>query len=233
MERFRPAPPGGGPPSGQVGPLRAPGRLPSLDAYRDPSSRSCSPPATAAWSPWPARRPRTSGPEELGRGGPLAAAVPAGEETASGSGRPRGEEVLEAIHATGAKPRWEARDQFLREHPDQGEARLEELSQAFQILRVRLLALDRDGKVRIPAWHTDPAARTAFTNPGSASPRPGRRHGRRALRRGGRRPGEAHQPSRWEHEAGAVASHLGFYDAGQSSRMRKLCARPRPAWSSA
>jgi len=151
---------------------------------------------------------------------------PAGEETASGSGRPRGEEILDAIHATGAKPRWEARDQFLREHPDQGEARLEELSQAFQILRVRLLALDRDGKVRIPAWHLDPAARTGFTSP-RVSLAPGRGEGMAdelyaevadALEKLIALPG-------WEHEAGAVASHLGFYDAGQSSRMRKLCAQ--------
>ncbi|MDR3670625.1 MAG: hypothetical protein P4L36_07270 [Holophaga sp.] len=151
---------------------------------------------------------------------------PTGDEAGSGPGRPKGDQVLDAIHAVGARPRWEARDQFLREHPDQGEARLEALNQAFQILRVRLLALDREGKVHIPAWHTDPSARPSFTNP-RVSLAPGRGDAMAdelyaevadALEQLISLPG-------WEREAGAVASHLGFYDVGQSSRMRKLCAR--------
>jgi hypothetical protein len=151
---------------------------------------------------------------------------PAGDEAGSGRGRPRGDQVLDVIHGTGAMPRWETRDQFLREHQDQGEARLEEVIQTFQELRVRLLALDREGKVLIPAWHPDPAARTSLTNH-RVSLAPGKGDAMAddlyagvadAFEKLINLPG-------WEQEAGAVASHLALYDVGQSTRMRKLCAQ--------
>ena len=149
---------------------------------------------------------------------------PAGDEVAHGPGRPVGSEILEAIHGTGARPRFEAREQFLREHPDQGEARLEAVSQAFQVLRVRLLALDREGKVRVPAWHEDRPARPGFTAP------------RISLARGEAMADELYAEVAdsfeklinlpgWERQAGAVASFLGQYEVGQSARMRKLCAQ--------
>ena len=150
---------------------------------------------------------------------------PSGDETGYGSGRPKGDEILSAIHGAGAKPRWEARDQFLREHPDQGEASLEAVSQAFQILRVRLLALDKEGKVRIAAWHANPSARPGFTSP-RISLGPGLQGEDQAdeLYAG---VAEAFErliglPG-WERQAGAVASYLGLYDVGQSTRMRRLC----------
>jgi len=203
------------------------GDFPSLEAYRDPVFQKL---LTAGdCSLEPLAGPQAQDLWALKGWGPGAHWVllsPAGDEAGSGPGRPRGEEILDAIHAAGAKPRWEARDQFLREHPDQGEARLEALGQAFQVLRARLLVLDREGKVRVPAWHMDASARAA-----SASPRvslaPGRGDAMAdelyaevadALEKLISLPG-------WELEAGAVAAHLGAYDAGQSPRMRRLCAQ--------
>jgi hypothetical protein len=152
---------------------------------------------------------------------------PSGEEAAYGTGRPKGEEILDGIHSTGAKPRWEAREQFLREHPDQGEARLEAVGQAFQVLRVRLLALDKEGKVRVPAWHGEPGAKPGLTN-ARISLAPGRLGEDQAdeLYAG---VAEALEHllglPRWERQSGAVAAFLGAYEVGQSTRMRKLCAQ--------
>jgi hypothetical protein len=153
--------------------------------------------------------------------------APHGQEAASGSGRPRGEEVLDAIHAGGAMPRWEAREQFLRAHPDQGEACLEAVNQAFQELRVRLTGLDRAGKVRVPAWHSDPRARPGFTE-SRISLGPGSQGEEQAdeLYAG---VAEAFErliglPG-WERQAAAVADHLGTFEVGQSGRMRQLCRR--------
>jgi tetratricopeptide (TPR) repeat protein len=152
---------------------------------------------------------------------------PSGEEAAQGSGHPLGEEVLDRIHTAGGKPRFEAREEFLRQHPDQGEAQLEQLGQAFQVLRVRLQALDRAGKVRVPAWHPEPGARTPYT-PTRISLAPGSQgeamadelyaEAADAFEKLISLPG-------WEQEAGAAASYLSYWDVGQSPRMRRLCAQ--------
>jgi len=152
--------------------------------------------------------------------------TPGGEEAGCGAGMPRGEEVLDAIHARGGQPRWEAREEFLREHPDQGEALMESLNQAFQLLRVRVADLDRAGKVQVPVWREGPQGRGA--------PAPSR------IRLAGPQ-GEAMADELygevagllerilalpdWELEAGSLASHLARWDVGQSSRMRRLCAQ--------
>ena len=153
--------------------------------------------------------------------------APSGAEAGDGSGRPTGEQGLDALHAAGARPRWEAREQFLRQHPDQGEACLEAVNQAFQELRLRLLGLDRAGRVRVPAWHADPRAGSGAGNP------------RISLGPGSQGEDQADElyagvadaferliavPG-WEGQAGAVAAQLGFYDVGQSGRMRSLCRR--------
>jgi hypothetical protein len=149
---------------------------------------------------------------------------PAGEEAGSGAARARGEEVLDRIHASGAQPRYEAREAFLREHPEQGEARLEAVNQAFQIVRMRLQALDRDGKVRIPAWHREPGQRPDLVSPRVSLP---------AGPQGEILADEVYRDVAdqlehllslpgWEWQAGAVASHLGYWDVGQSFRLRQL-----------
>jgi len=151
---------------------------------------------------------------------------PAGEEAGSGAGRPRGEEVLDRIHAAGAMPRYEAREAFLREHPDQGEARLEQVSQAFQILRLRLTVLDRDGKLRVPAWHREPGQRGDFSIPRVSLPASAGeglveelyRDVADSLEHLFSLPG-------WEWQAGAVASHLGYWDVGQSFHLRQMFAQ--------
>ena len=123
--------------------------------------------------------------------------TPGGEEAGDGAGRPRGEEVLDAIHARGGKPRWEAREEFLREHPDQGEALLESLAQAFQLLRGRVRDLDRSGRIQIPAWHAGPEDRGAQVPARISLGRaPGGSHGRRPVRGGGRHFREDHRLAR-------------------------------------
>ena len=203
-----------------------PGDLPILDAYKDATfqklltSGDCSLeslPAATAQDLW---AQKGWGPEAH-----WLLLSPRGEEAASGAGRPRGEEVLDGIHGAGGKPRFEAREQFLREHPEQGEARLEALSQAFQVLRVHLLALDREGKVRIPAWHASPSARPTFTTP-RISLGPGSQGEDQADELyAGVADAFEHLISLpgWERQAGAVAAHLAVYDVGQSARMRRLC----------
>ena len=152
---------------------------------------------------------------------------PSGEEAGDGSGRPKGDQVLDAIHATGARPRWEAREQFQRQHPDQGEAALEAVNQAFLELRLRLLGLDRAGKVRVPLWHGEGKSLGDAGNP-RISLGPGSQGEDRADELYA---GVADAFERliavpgWESQAGAVAAQLGFYDVGQSGRMRNLCRR--------
>lgn len=153
--------------------------------------------------------------------------APSGEEAASGVGPPKGEAVLDGIHAGGGQPRWEARDAFLRDHPDQGEAQLEAVHQAFQALRLRLHALARAGRVQVPAWHPQPGARPALFA-ARVSLGPGAQgedmadelyaEVADAFDRLLALPG-------WEREAAGVATHLAHWDVGQSPRMRRLCAQ--------
>jgi hypothetical protein len=152
---------------------------------------------------------------------------PGGEEAASGRGRPRGEDLLEAVHAMGGRPRWETREAFRREHPEQGEALLEDLSQAFQALRLRLYALDRAGKVRVPAWHPEPGSRPA-TLGARISLGPGSQGEDQADDLYGEVAAAFENlitlPG-WEQEATGLAAHLAQWEVGQSARMRRLCAQ--------
>ena len=69
--------------------------------------------------------------------------APSGEVAGFGSERPQGAALLSAIHASGAKARWEAREAFLKENPSQGEARLEELGQELRLLRTQVQRVQR------------------------------------------------------------------------------------------
>jgi len=150
---------------------------------------------------------------------------PAGEEAAAGPGQPRSEALRDAVHAAGRLLRFEARAEFLREHPDQGEALLEEANHVFQVLRVRVMYLDRAGKVRVPAWHPEPGARPpAFGlrislgpgDQGEAMADELYADAADVLEKLMALPG-------WQREAVGFASHLAHWDAGQSTRMRRLC----------
>ncbi|HTL99289.1 MAG TPA: hypothetical protein VL181_10845 [Holophagaceae bacterium] len=55
---------------------------------------------------------------------------PSGEPLLSGTDPPDPAKVLDAMRGTGWRPRFELRDQFLREHPDNGDARDEALYEA-------------------------------------------------------------------------------------------------------
>jgi hypothetical protein len=90
---------------------------------------------------------------------------PEGALATTGMGQPKGDAVLAAITQAGGVPRFQARAAFLRDHPEQGEAWLEEVGLSFRLMRNRLTALDRQGKVQVPAWHQAPGAPTTFAYP--------------------------------------------------------------------
>ena len=204
-----------------------PGDLPQVEAYKDPVFQrllSSGDFGLETLGPAPAQELwalKGWGPEPA-----WLLLSPTGEEAAQGRGRPKGAEILDGIHGAGGKPRYELREAFLKEHPDQGEARLEAVNQAFQLLRMRLLALDREGRLRIPAWHQDPATRARFVSPRISLPEDAPAgladdlfaEVAEALERLLELPG-------WEQEAGAVASHLAQWDLSPSLRLRKLFAR--------
>lgn len=106
-----------------------------------------------------------------GLGAQWALLAPGGTLAGHGHGAPTGEVLLETLHRTGARPRFEARRAFLDEHPGQGEARLEELAFQARLLRAKLAWLDGLGIVQIPAWHASPEglsqARIALEGRGS------------------------------------------------------------------
>ena len=143
--------------------------------------------------------------------------------TAAG-GQPKGEEILDAMHASGSLARWEAREAFLKEHPEQGEARLEDIGQAFRLMRSRLTALDRMGKVRVPAWHPEPgAAQSVFSTRVSLAKGP----------EGEAQADELYAPLApglaaffkvpgWQRETSSVSAQLMFWDLSQSTAMRRL-----------
>lgn len=54
---------------------------------------------------------------------------PEGELVAKGTEMPRGPQILEPLSAAGFQPRWLRRQEFLRQHPEQGEALKEELGE--------------------------------------------------------------------------------------------------------
>lgn len=71
---------------------------------------------------------------------------PSATVKAEGSMRPMPDQVLEQLKGQGFVPRWETRDAFLKEHPDQGEARLEALQEALGIALRRIGVLTRAGR---------------------------------------------------------------------------------------
>ena len=95
---------------GPVGALRAPGGLQPPGQGRRPGLPEALHRRRLHLEPLSRRRPGPVDPPGLGRGAHWLLLSPAGEEAGDGAGRPKGEEVLDAIHAAGAKPRWEARE---------------------------------------------------------------------------------------------------------------------------
>ena len=151
---------------------------------------------------------------------------PAADLVVSGKGRPTGDQVLAAIHNAGGRTRAELRGEFLKEHPLQGEARREALNEAVRLTRTRLMALDRAGKMKVPAWH--PEAGGGLLGAGSRISLAATPEGEaqadelyvdwaEALEKLVAVPG-------WEVDSRVVSSHLMFWDVGQSTRMRRIFA---------
>jgi hypothetical protein len=148
--------------------------------------------------------------------------TPVGELARSGSGQPRGEPLADAMRAAGSGPSWETRAAFLREHPDQGEALLAEVQFQFRLMRSRLLALDRQGRVRVPAWHGERPRAAALARV-SLEDTPENRtlaeelcgDGAKALARLLAVPG-------WKGVAGTLAAQLNLLDVSRSAAMRAV-----------
>ena len=156
---------------------------------------------------------------------------PEGELASTGSGLPKGEAVLDAIHAASALPRWEARAAFLKENPEQGEANQESVDLAFRLLRARLMFMDRQGKLQVPAWHPDPALPQTF-NIGRAGLPPGSEGEALADELFGGvakvLPPLFAVPG-WQWAMPRVAAQLSQWDLSQSSRIRGVFAQAASA----
>ena len=162
------------------------------------------------------------------QGAQWALLAPSGDVAGTGPGRPQGAALLDAIHASGSRPRFEVREAFLKDHPGQGEARLEELGQELRLLRARVAGLDAQGKVRVPAWHPEagtPAGEDRITLAGAE---------------GDAKADELYQGVQeallsltqvpaWTREAQWVASRLALFGLGQSTSMKRLFGSLLPA----
>ena len=161
------------------------------------------------------------------KGADWALLSPAGEVAGTGQGRPLGTRLLEVIHASGAKARWEVRSAFLADHPLQGEARLEHLFQELRLLRSQVASLDHQGKVKVPAWHQEPGGRlmderiTLAGAEGDALADDLYGGVGAALKAMRQVPG-------WTREARAVATRLDAFDLGQAGSLRRLFAELAP-----
>lgn len=149
---------------------------------------------------------------------------PGGELVSGAAGQVSGEALLDAIHAAGGLPRWEVREAFLREHPEQGEARLEAVGQAFRLMRARLLAWDRQGKIRVPAWHQEANApqRFPFSRVGLPPTPEGEAQAEELFDETAKALVELFKVPGWQREASAVSAQLMFTDVSQSASMRRL-----------
>lgn len=152
---------------------------------------------------------------------------PSGEVAGKGHGALRGAQALEALHAAGGQARWEAREAFLRDHPHQGDALLEEISLEASFFHDRIAALDARGRIRVPAWHAElgpPPGDERIFLAGSGAEEAAEEVYRDAAAPF-RRLLEA--PA-WHLEAGSALARLGRYRLGQASTWRSLFAALAP-----
>lgn len=70
-----------------------------------------------------------------------------GEEGSSGMEPPSGRSILDFLRSKGVRPRWEVRNDFLKEHPAHGEAWGEAVQKGFALARNRLRVLQAKGLV--------------------------------------------------------------------------------------
>lgn len=75
---------------------------------------------------------------------------PAGESVQEGVGQPTAATALDALRHAGFLPRWERLATFLKEHPDQGEARWAALQDALSLAAIRIGALEAKGTLIQP-----------------------------------------------------------------------------------
>ena len=83
-----------------------------------------------------------------------------GDEGGRGNALPNGQTVVDFLRGQGHPPRWERREAFLREHPDQGEAREEAVSRAMSLAILKLRVKVQN--VQIASTLDDPSRRFAF-----------------------------------------------------------------------
>ena len=153
---------------------------------------------------------------------------PMGEVAASDSAPPRGEPLLDAIHARGQGTRWETRAAFLKDHPDQGEARLEEVLLQFGLMRARLMVLDRQGKLRIPLWHPEAVQGSRMAGPGRLrlpETDEGKALAEELQAEAAKALANLFSTPGWAGAVAPVTAQLGLWDVSQSSAMRAVFAQ--------
>jgi hypothetical protein len=133
---------------------------------------------------------------------------------------PRGEALLQAVHGTGARARWEVREAFLREHPAQGEALLEALGFELRLLRAKVAGLDAQGRVKVAPWHPAPGVlpaddRIALKGAGAEAMAEDLYAGM------GETLGRLSRVHAWTRQARGVAERLALVDLGQAPSQRR------------
>ncbi|BDU74177.1 hypothetical protein [Mesoterricola silvestris] len=196
----------------------APGTAPPVDLLADPDYQRL-----AASADWGVEGLGAAPAQDLlaSRSAQWALLAPNGEVAGVGKGRPQGTALLDAIHAVGARARWEERDAFLKQNPGQGEARREVLEFEMRILKARLASLDRQGRIRVPAWHPEPGTpsgggRITLAGAGGDGQASDLYPGvGQALANFSRVDG-------WYREGHWLANRLALFDLGQSGALRGL-----------
>jgi hypothetical protein len=90
-----------------------------------------------------------------------------GVEVATGAGPAKGEQILGLLRQQGLVPAWEARQAFLRQHPENGEVWIEEVMKAVGLVGMRMASLEAQGKVAAGAVQTyfGPDSSVSLTEP--------------------------------------------------------------------
>jgi len=145
-----------------------------------------------------------------------------GEEVGNGIDLPSGDSVLALLKEKGLKPRWEKRQAFLKDHPENGEAWSEEVMNAARLARGRMLALLAQGQAvqgkMVNLGAEMPSVVLAETNPEKRE-----RQGDRIFAELAEALGNARKVENWWKGNGDVSTLLPTIGAQDSRKMREVC----------
>ena len=150
-----------------------------------------------------------------------------GEAGGHGVAPPKGGAILDFLGTKGVKPRWEVREDFLKDHPTQGDAWGESVQRGFALARNRLRALQAKGQVTRPAKPLTPSSpfqqTYTFTSP---IPEIREEQADKVFSDWAQALEGLRQVDNWPaHSNGIQAFLLKVYGAGTSPRIRNVCRR--------